>query len=138
MKSIFAIANTKILHSIQSDLKDVTKILVDNSPTVFDTANGSFAGTPSDPVIYANGQSNIVGDFKNSWSINENTKRNPDANGFDSINVSSVKAGLVNFGDNTIQNGCGYARNVNENHKVIEQSKGGIIALLRSKYKGGK
>lgn len=138
MKSVFAMANTKILHSIQDDLKYVTKILVDNSPTVFETANGSFAGTPSDPVIYANGQSNIVGDFKNSWSINENTKRNPDPNGFDSINVSSVKAGLVNFGENVVQNGCGYAKDVNEKHQVIEESKESIIGFLRAKYKGGK
>lgn len=134
---IYNLINTKILTSIKQDLSMVANILTDNSPIIKETMLGTFDGTVNNPVRYPNGVSNIVGDFKNSWSINENVVRNPDPSGFDSKNISKVKSELVNFGINTIQNGVSYSKSVNENYGVVDNSKDEIMANLTAKYKGG-
>lgn len=137
--------------AIEADIKaaiargviGATTEVVRNSPTVYETALGEFAGTADDPVRYPGGYSNIVGEYKNSWwattDKGEISQRQADPTGFDSIEDAYDTMFKYKFQPVIyIMNGASYAMQVEENWEVVEDNISGVVQALNAGVNKGK
>lgn len=125
---------------INDDVKEIGRVLIDESPTVYTTQLGTFKGTLSNPVRYPNGITNVVGDYKNSWCVvnyeEDAVQRKPDPNGFDSWeDVKHYVTTNFDLYDIHIVNGAEYQKQVVEKYKVIKKSIPEVVKHLGRKYK---
>jgi len=135
------IFKAELVKTINEDVEEIGKSVISKSPLIYKTNLGVFKGTESNPVIYPSGEINVVGDYKNSWWVvssfeDEVSGRDPDPTGFDSIEeVNSFKRDNDELKNIVITNGVHYSNKVEENHKVVGNSKKIVIPYLRGKYK---
>lgn len=137
--------------AIEADIKaaiargviGATTEVVRNSPTVFETQLGQFAGTEADPVKYPGGISNVVGEYKNSWwattEKGEVSERQADPTGFDSIQDAYDTMYKYKFQPKIyIYNGANHAAEVEQNWGVVEDSTNNVIKALKDGVEKGK
>lgn len=125
---------------INDDVNKIGHVLIAESPTVYTTQLGTFKGTPSNPVMYPNGMSNIVGEYKNSWCVvhyeEDAVQRKADPTGFDSSeDVRHYAENNFDMYDVHIVNGAEYQDKVVEKYKVIKKSIPEVVKHLGRKYK---